>query len=77
MMCNRNPELEKSREDASQWLQLQYHWMDHVGKDTNYFDDCLYLKYFYYFYLNVLFIPFQLTVCTNHCIPFIQCSVSM
>ena len=41
MMCNRNPELEKGREDASQWVQLQYHWMDHVGKDTNYFDDCL------------------------------------
>lgn len=41
MMSNRNPELEKGREDASQWLQLQYHWMDHVGKDPNYFDDCL------------------------------------
>ena len=41
MMQNRNPELEEGRKKAAQWLQMQYQWMDNVGKNPNYFDDCL------------------------------------
>ena len=41
MMSNRNPELEEGRKKATEWLQMQYEWMDNVGKNPNYFDDCL------------------------------------
>ena len=41
MMSNRNPELEEGRKKAIEWLQMQYEWMDNVGKNPNYFDDCL------------------------------------
>ena len=41
MMSNRNPELEEGRKKATEWLQMQYKWMDNVGKNPNYFDDCL------------------------------------